>query len=77
MAGLVLLPLSFFMLSGSRALPTLVARVGPPAALTIGCLVAALGCAFFAVFHGALWQAFVMSGVLGWASAPRSPRSPA
>lgn len=33
--------------------------------LTLGCLVAALGCGFFAVFHNALWQAFVMTGVLG------------
>ncbi|MBF6331762.1 MFS transporter [Nocardia transvalensis] len=64
-AGLVLVPLSFFMLSSSRTLPTLVTRVGIRAVLTLGCLVAALGCGFFAVFHGALWQAFVMSGVLG------------
>ncbi|KPI08880.1 major facilitator superfamily MFS_1 [Actinobacteria bacterium OK074] len=64
-AGLVLIPLSFFMLSSSRALPTLVTRAGIRAVLTLGCLIAALGCAFFAVFHGALWQAFVMTGVLG------------
>lgn len=64
-AGLVLIPLSFFMLSSSRTLPTLVARVGIRTVLTLGCLVAALGCGFFAVFHGALWQAFVMTGVLG------------
>lgn len=64
-AGLVLVPLSLFMLSSSRTLPTLVTRVGSRAVLTLGCLVAALGCAFFAVFHGALWQAFCMTGVLG------------
>ncbi|MFE7115203.1 MFS transporter [Streptomyces sp. NPDC057654] len=64
-AGLVLIPLSFFMLISSRALPALVARAGIRAVLTLGCLVAALGCGFFAVFHGALWEAFVMSGVLG------------
>jgi MFS family permease len=64
-AGLVLIPLSFFMLSSSRTLPSLVTRVGIRAVLTLGCLVAALGCGFFAVFHGALWQAFVMTGVLG------------
>ncbi|WP_438490214.1 MFS transporter [Streptomyces sp. S186] len=64
-AGLVLIPLSFFMLISSRTLPALVARIGIRAVLTLGCLVAALGCGFFAVFHGALWQAFVMTGVLG------------
>ncbi len=64
-AGLVLIPLSFFMLTSSRTLPTLVARMGIRAVLTLGCLIAALGCGFFAVFHGALWQAFVMTGVLG------------
>ncbi|MQA11958.1 MAG: MFS transporter [Pseudonocardiaceae bacterium] len=64
-AGLVLIPLSMFMLSSSRTLPALVARAGSRAVLTLGCLVAALGCGFFAVFHGALWQAFVMTGVLG------------
>ncbi|WP_019056847.1 MFS transporter [Streptomyces prunicolor] len=64
-AGLVLIPLSFFMLTSSRALPTLVSRTGIRAVLALGCLISALGCGFFAVFHGALWQAFVMTGVLG------------
>ncbi|AHH19609.1 major facilitator superfamily transporter [Nocardia nova SH22a] len=64
-AGLVLIPLSFFMLISSRTLPILLARSGIRAVLTLGCLVSALGCGFFAVFHGALWQAFVMTGVLG------------
>lgn len=43
----------------------LATRIGIRAVLTRGCLIAALGCGFFAVFHGALWQAFVMTGVLG------------
>ncbi|SHN33852.1 MFS transporter [Streptomyces yunnanensis] len=64
-AGTVLIPLSFFMLISSRTLPALVTRIGIRAVLTLGCLVAALGCGFFAVFHSALWQAFVMTGVLG------------
>ncbi|MFD9902655.1 MFS transporter [Streptomyces sp. NPDC059063] len=64
-AGLVLIPLSFFMLVSSRTLPALVARIGIRAVLTLGCLVAGLGCGFFAVFHSGLWQAFVMTGVLG------------
>ncbi|MFE6777791.1 MFS transporter [Streptomyces sp. NPDC057702] len=64
-AGLVLVPLSLLMLGSSRALPALVARGGIRTVLALGCLVAGLGCGFFAVFHGALWQAFVMAGVLG------------
>jgi len=64
-AGLVLIPLALFMLGSSRALPALTARAGVRMVLGLGCLVAALGCGFFAVFHGALWQAFVMMGVLG------------
>lgn len=64
-SGLVLIPLSVFMLTSSRTLPTLVSRLGIRAVLTLGCLVAALGCAFFALFHTAPWQAFVMTAVLG------------
>ena len=64
-AGLALIPLAVLMLSSSRTLPALTARLGIRRVLTAGCLVAALGCGFFAVFHGALWQAFVMTGVLG------------
>ena len=64
-AGVVLIPMSVFMLTGSRALPALVGRIGVRAVLTVGCLVVALGCGYFAVFHDALWQAFVLMGVLG------------
>ncbi|WP_242884824.1 MFS transporter [Actinomadura litoris] len=64
-AGLVLIPLSFLMLGSSRFLPALVSLMGARAVLALGCLVSALGCGFFAVVHGALWQAFVMTGVLG------------
>ncbi|TJZ59162.1 MFS transporter [Streptomyces piniterrae] len=64
-AGLVLIPLSVLMFASSRVLPSLVARMGIRALLTLGCLVAALGSGFFALFHGSLWQAFVMTGILG------------
>ncbi len=64
-AGLVLIPLSVLMLTGSRALPTLVSHLGVRGVLAAGCLVVALSGAFFAVFHGALWEAFVMMGILG------------
>lgn len=64
-AGLVLIPLSVLMFASSRALPTLVSRMGIRVVLTLGCSVAAIGCGFFAIFHGSMWQAFVMTGILG------------
>lgn len=64
-AGLVLIPLSVVMLLSSRALPHLTRRAGIRSVLGAGCLVAGGGCAFFALAHGALWEAFVMSAVLG------------
>jgi MFS family permease len=65
MGGLILVPLSVLMLAGSYALPALVRRVGIRGVLAVGCLVVGAGCALFAAWHGALWQAFVMMGVLG------------
>ncbi len=64
-AGLVLIPFSVLMLAGSRTLPMLVKHLGVRAVLTVGCLVVALASGFFAVFHDALWEAFVMMGILG------------
>ncbi len=64
-AGLILVPLSALMLLGSRMLPTLLRLLGVRLLLTFGCLVVAVGAAFFALFHDALWQAFVMMGLLG------------
>jgi MFS family permease len=65
-AGLILVPLSALMLFGSRLLPTLLRLLGMRLLLlTFGCLVAAAGAAFFALFHSALWQALVMMGLLG------------
>ncbi|HEX3567753.1 MAG TPA: MFS transporter [Acidimicrobiales bacterium] len=64
-AGLILIPLSAFMLLGSRALPTLVRYLGVRTLLTVGCLIVAASCVFFALFHGALWESFVMMGILG------------
>ncbi len=46
-------------------LPTLLRLLGVRLLLTFGCLVVAVGAAFFALFHDALWQAFVMMGLLG------------
>src|SRR6202161_2349651 len=64
-AGLVLIPLAVLLLAASRMLPTFVRWAGAPAVLAAGCLIAAAGSVFFALFHGALWEAFVMMGILG------------
>jgi MFS family permease len=64
-AGLVLIPLSAFMLLGSRVLPSLVKHVEIRTLLTGGCVVVAVSCAYFALYHGGLWEAFVMMGILG------------
>lgn len=64
-AGLILVPMSAFMLACSRALPMLVRHLGVRALLAAGCLVAGAAGAFFALFRGSLWEAFVMMGILG------------
>jgi MFS family permease len=64
-AGLILIPLSVFMLAGSRVLPALLRLFGVRTLLTVGCGVVAAGSAFFALWHGSLWTAFVMMGLLG------------
>jgi MFS family permease len=64
-AGLVLIPLSVLLLAGSPMLPTFVRWADAPTVLAVGCLVAVVGSVFFALFHGALWEAFVMMGILG------------
>jgi predicted MFS family arabinose efflux permease len=64
-AGLTLIPLSVSMLTASRALPILLEHMEVRAVLAIGSLVVAAAGIFFAVFHGSLWEAFVMMGILG------------
>ncbi len=64
-AGLILVPMSVLMLSGSRMLPVLVGRFGPRSVLAGGCLVVAASSGFFALVHSGLWAAFVMMGILG------------
>jgi MFS family permease len=65
-AGLTLIPLSFFMLiSSSRILPVALSRLGRRTVLTLGCFIAAIGCGFFALAHDDLWQAFAMTAILG------------
>ncbi|AEK37307.1 putative membrane protein [Corynebacterium variabile DSM 44702] len=64
-AGCVLIPLSVLMFFSSRALPRLTEALGMRGVLAVGCLVGAVGCGVFALWHGSLWQAFIMSGLLG------------
>jgi predicted MFS family arabinose efflux permease len=64
-AGLTLIPLSALMFFGSRVLPVLIRLLGIRLLLTLGCLVVAVAAAFFGLFHGALWEPFVMMGLLG------------
>jgi MFS family permease len=64
-AGLSLVPFSITSVASSRLLPQLTALVGRRGVLPVGCLVVALAGAFFATFHTALWQAFVMMAILG------------
>jgi MFS family permease len=64
-AGLSLVPLSITSFATSRALPWLTAQIGSRALVPIGCLMVALGGGFFLLFHSALWQAFVMLGIIG------------
>ncbi len=64
-AGLCLVPFSIFSLVATRALPAIRARIGQRPMLPLGCLVVASAGVFFALFHGALWQAFLMMGLLG------------
>lgn len=65
LAGLCLVPFSIFSVGASRALPRLKALVGGRGLLPVGSLVVAAAGAFFAVFHTALWQAFVMMAIVG------------
>jgi len=64
-AGLILIPMSALMLLGSWLLPFLDRLVGIRSLLTAGCLVVAAGSGYFALYHGALWESFVMMGILG------------
>ncbi|MBA2348862.1 MAG: MFS transporter, partial [Solirubrobacterales bacterium] len=64
-AGLCLVPFSITSLAASRALPWLGRTLGQRAVLPAGCLVVAAAGVFFALFHTALWHAFVMLGIVG------------
>jgi MFS family permease len=64
-AGLILIPLSALMLLGSRLLPILDRRFGLRVPMTMGCMVVAFACSYFALFHNSIWESIVAMGVLG------------
>ncbi len=64
-AGLCLVPFSVLSVAATRLLPWLRRTIGERAILPIGCLVVASAGVFFALAHGALWQAFVTMAIIG------------
>jgi MFS family permease len=64
-AGLCLVPFSICGLIGTRLMGLMVSRFGTRAALGTGGLAIAASGVFFALVHTALWQACVMTGLLG------------
>jgi MFS family permease len=64
-AGLCLVPFSAASLIGSRLMTATLRRSGSRAALAIGGSAIVAAGVFFALVHGALWQACVMMGLLG------------
>jgi MFS family permease len=64
-AGLCLVPFSITSLIASRLLPAATRLLGPRGVLPVGCLVVAGAGAFFALAHGALWEAFAAMAIVG------------
>jgi MFS family permease len=64
-AGLCLVPFSVMSVAASRATVWITRRTSPSAVLVSGSAIIAGAGAFFALFHDALWQAFVAMGVIG------------
>jgi predicted MFS family arabinose efflux permease len=64
-AGLCLVPFSVCSLAASRTISRLMRRRSAGAVLVGGSLAIAAAGAFFALAHGALWEAFVMMAVMG------------
>ncbi len=64
-AGLVLVPFSFTSVAASRISSRFVPPAGAPRALVGGSLAISLAGVFYALLHGAIWEAFVTMGVVG------------
>lgn len=64
-AGLCLVPFSVAGLLASRTAPTITKRLSASVVLVGGSLIIAAAGGFFALLHGAVWEAFVAMGVIG------------
>lgn len=64
-AGLCLVPFSVASLAASRLLEPMMRLLGARAVLVAGSLTITAAGVFFALEHGALWEAFVTMGVVG------------
>ena len=64
-AGLCLVPFSVLSVASAQLLPWLARTIGERATLPLGCLFVAAAGVFFALGHGALWQAFVTMSIVG------------
>jgi predicted MFS family arabinose efflux permease len=64
-AGLTLLPLSVLSVASSRLYPIVRDRAGMRATIPLGAMVIAGAMVFFGLTGDALWQAFVVMGVVG------------
>jgi predicted MFS family arabinose efflux permease len=64
-AGLCLVPFSVMSLLASRTTAWFTRRLSANTVLVCGSLVIAAAGVFFALLHGALWEAFVTMGVVG------------
>lgn len=64
-AGLCLVPFSVTSLTASRTTSAMMRRLSPSTVLVGGSLSIAAAGAFFALLHGALWEAFAMMAVMG------------
>jgi predicted MFS family arabinose efflux permease len=64
-AGLMLVPFSVLSASMSSVAAALGRRIGAERVLPIGAVLMAIAIAFFAVTGGALWEAFLATGIMG------------
>lgn len=64
-AGLCLVPFAVTSLLGSRTSVPLTKRLSASAVLVAGSLIIAAAGGFFAVLHGAVWEAFATMGLIG------------
>jgi predicted MFS family arabinose efflux permease len=64
-AGLCLVPFSVMSLLASRTTGVVAKRLSASTVLVVGSLIIAGAGAFFALLHGAVWEAFVAMGVIG------------